>query len=318
MTTLFSHSSIQVNVEKAKLLRGQAAQALQKNELVKAHRLLALAKSLRTPLESIDYLRALTFFKIGNPSAACEALKEELRYFPDNSAARSLLNEMKPQGIACGNEEFQKICSIIAPFTMVGPLRLHALYEHAVKVCQSGPQGNFVECGVAAGGTSALLSAIIKTYDISKSRRLFALDSFSGMPKSTVEDVCNDGQSANETGWGDGTCAAPESSVLNLCEQLGTRDLVTTIKGFFEETLPLHTESFGPIAFLHMEGDWYSSTKAILENLYDRLVPGAYVQVDDYGYWKGCRKAVTEFFKQRGISFTCHTIDATGVWFTKT
>lgn len=166
MTTLFSHSSIQVNVEKAKLLRGQAAQALQKNELVKAHRLLALAKSLRTPLESIDYLRALTFFKIGNPSAACEALKEELRYFPDNSAARSLLNEMKPQGIACGNEEFQKICSIIAPFTMVGPLRLHALYEHAVKVCQSGPQGNFVECGVAAGGTSALLSAIIKAYDI--------------------------------------------------------------------------------------------------------------------------------------------------------
>ena len=67
-----------------------------------------------------------------------------------------------------------------------------------------------------------------------------------------------------------------------------------------------------------MDGDWYSSTKAILENLYDRLVPGAYVQVDDYGYWKGCRKAVTEFFKQRGISFTCHTIDATGVWFTKT
>lgn len=95
MTTLFSHSSIQVNVEKAKLLRGQAAQALQKNELVKAHRLLALAKSLRTPLESIDYLRALTFFKIGNPSAACEALKEELRYFPDNSAARSLLNEKR-------------------------------------------------------------------------------------------------------------------------------------------------------------------------------------------------------------------------------
>ena len=31
MTTLFSHSSIQVNVEKAKLLRGQAAFFYKKN-----------------------------------------------------------------------------------------------------------------------------------------------------------------------------------------------------------------------------------------------------------------------------------------------
>lgn len=315
MNTQSPGSPEQESREKARLLRAQAAQALQKDDSAKAHHLLALAKSLRSPLENIDYLRALTFLKMNNASAAYEALKEELRYFPGNAAALSLLNDIKPSDAAYGDGEFQELCSIIAPFTMVGPLRLRSLYENAVKVCRSGPQGNFVECGVAAGGTSGLLSAVIKRRD--PSRRLFSCDSFSGMPPSTAEDVSRDGQGAHETGWGEGTCAAPASSLINLCEQLGTRDHVTPVKGFFEETLPRRAEEFGPIAFLHMDGDWYSSTKVILENLYDRLVPNAYIQIDDYGYWLGCRKAVTEFFNERSIHFECHNIDATGVWLTK-
>jgi hypothetical protein len=72
-----------------------------------------------------------------------------------------------------------------------------------------------------------------------------------------------------------------------------------------------------PVAFLHMDGDWYESTRNILLNLYDVLLPGAYIQVDDYGYWDGCRKAIHEFERERGLTFALNRIDATGVWFTK-
>jgi hypothetical protein len=41
-----------------------------------------------------------------------------------------------------------------------------------------------------------------------------------------------------------------------------------------------------------------------LENLYDLVVPGGYVIVDDYGYWEGCKTACDEFFAKRGLKVT--------------
>lgn len=298
-------------------IRRAAAAALQREETQKAHLLLCKAKELKTPVESIDYLRALAFLKNNDSGSAREALKEELRYFPQNQAARDLLSQIAPPLDTLGSikdEEFKAIYKSIRPYTMVGTARLHALYTHAREICCNGPAGNFVECGVAGGGSSGLLSYVIKKYDAG--RRLFACDSFSGMPPSTEFDIHN-GQSAEDSGWGTGTCAAPESSVLNLCRDLGTSPIITTVKGYFEETLPVWKERFGPVAFLHMDGDWYSSTKAILENLYDILVPGAYIQIDDFGHWDGCRKAVTDFFISLSISLNFNNIDGVGVWFQK-
>jgi len=66
-----------------------------------------------------------------------------------------------------------------------------------------------------------------------------------------------------------------------------------------------------------MDGDWYDSTKTILDNLYDQITPRGYVQVDDYGYWEGCKKAVDKFDTARGLNLSKQTIDACGISFTK-
>jgi hypothetical protein len=92
---------------------------------------------------------------------------------------------------------------------------------------------------------------------------------------------------------------------------------VQPVQGFFADTLPQTKDAIGPIVFLHMDGDWYESTRDILINLYDQLVPGAYVQVDDYGHWEGCRKALHDFFSERGIDIQLQPIDGDGVWFLK-
>jgi predicted O-methyltransferase YrrM len=90
---------------------------------------------------------------------------------------------------------------------------------------------------------------------------------------------------------------------------------VRTVKGYFQDTLPKLRDTVGTIALLHMDGDWYESTKTILHNLYDRVVNDGLIQVDDYGHWEGCRQAVHEFEALHKIKFDINWIDDTGVWF---
>lgn len=306
------------------LLKGifvELAAALQAEDTVRGHDLGALGKRCKLPLKDFDMLRALVFLHKGSAGEAREALKEELRYFPENTAAADLLAQLPESSVSLPLERFPgfaKLFPVIAPYTMVAPEHLLNLYKHAEDVCARQVQGNFVECGVAGGGSSGLLASVLKRHAKQGPQRLlYSCDSFSGMPPATEHDTHN-GVNAELTGWGTGTCAAPEDSVLGLCRKLFCADMIHLVKGYFEDTLPTARHQFGPIAFLHMDGDWYSSTRAILDNLYDQLVPGAFVQVDDYGFWDGCRKAVDEFFAERGLAVQLHPIDAAGgVWFIK-
>jgi O-methyltransferase len=63
---------------------------------------------------------------------------------------------------------------------------------------------------------------------------------------------------------------------------------------------------------LHIDGDWYESVKVCLDALYDRVVPGGIIQFDDYGYWKGARKAVDEFMAKREIKVPLKRLDYSG------
>jgi len=89
-------------------------------------------------------------------------------------------------------------------------------------------------------------------------------------------------------------------------------------KGWFKETIPQQKEKIGKIALLRLDGDWYESTQICLEQLYDNVVSGGFVVLDDYGYWDGCRKAVDEFFAQRNIHPQLQKIDMFGYYFMKT
>ncbi len=281
-----------------------------------AFRLLSDLKAQRAPIANIDLMRARIRLKRGATVEAIEMLKEEMRLYPQNSKAGVLLRELldgksvlhKGPGI-----ELAEVFDVISPFTMLSVERLEALLNGAKRVCRDNIKGNFVECGVAAGGSSALLAWAIKKY--SKSPRcIYCFDTFEGMPEPGALDT-HAHTPAQKTGWGEGTCAAPLESLMSAASALGVSDLIRPVKGLFQETLPQKRKEIGPVALLHLDGDWYDSTCAILENLYDQTSPGAYLQVDDYGYWDGCRKAIDEFEQRRGLSFDRHKIDGTGIWF---
>lgn len=276
-------------------------------------------KAESTKLQGVDFLRAKITMKQGSASEAREIVKEELRYHKTMEATL-LLDELGPMDPRlCELESRESVETELfrelLPFTMLSLDRLHALLHGARLICEKNLIGNFVECGVSAGGSSALLAWAIKKY--SKTPRfVYCFDTFEGMPPPGPEDQ-HAGTPAQKTIWGQGTCAAPLESLLTIARRLEVADIIKPVRGLFQETLPVTKGEIGSVALIHLDGDWYSSTIAILENLYTSIADGAYMQVDDYGHWDGCRKAINDFQKQAGVDFHMHTIDGTGVWFIK-
>jgi O-methyltransferase len=136
-------------------------------------------------------------------------------------------------------------------------------------------------------------------------RALWLFDTFEGLPAPTSNDP--DYEIADLF---TGSCCGTLEQVLGLFEELQVANDVHLVKGLFQETLP--RAQVQQIALLHIDGDWYESVKACLENLYDKVVPGGIIQFDDYGYWQGARKAVDEFFNKRGIDSPLKRLDYSG------
>jgi predicted SAM-dependent methyltransferase/cephalosporin hydroxylase len=274
-------------------------------------------KAERKSTRGVDYLRALCFVELGAPLGACEAAKEELRYFPDHPHAQallaSLMRQLFPGRPKQGEKEFHELYRQVRPYTMLSDERLYSLYLRTRLVCQMDIPGDMVECGVAAGGGSALIAATMARHS-KRPRKLYSCDTFEGMPVPTEKDVAYS-VGAEASGWGTGTCAAPAGSLLEICAKLGVSESVVPLKGFFKDTLPgLKDKLPDGIAFLHMDGDWYESTMDILVSLYTKVQMKGFIQVDDYGHWEGCRQAMWDYAKTMGFEFSVHEIDNTGVW----
>jgi O-methyltransferase len=81
------------------------------------------------------------------------------------------------------------------------------------------------------------------------------------------------------------------------------------VKGPVENTIPEGAPN--EIALLRLDTDWYESTKHELLHLYPRLAPRGVLIIDDYGHWKGSRKATDEYLQANGIVTMLHRVDQT-------
>jgi hypothetical protein len=190
--------------------------------------------------------------------------------------------------------------------------RLSNLYEIATYLEINKIQGDFVECSVYRGGSAGILAAVARD---NKERNIWLFDSWEGQPEPTEWDVacCN-----NSPAWKGMDFSPKEKAEELLFKKLKLdRNKVHLIKGWFNETLPLFKNNIGEIALLHLDCDLYESVKFCLEELYDNVIQGGFVVIDDYGYWKGCKKAVDEFIEQKKLNIELIKVDYTGVYFLK-
>jgi hypothetical protein len=220
------------------------------------------------------------------------------------------------------DEERSILMTNIKDYTHVNYPRLKFLYDIATQLAKSKTKGAFVETGVWKGGCAGILSYVSKKYDYK--HPLYFFDSFEGLPEPTTEDG-KDAKAFSEHINSEGNLVPIHkvSAGKDYIERLLYKKLqiepqkVHIIKGWFQHTLPIYKEKIGEIALLRLDGDWYESTKTALENLYDNVVTGGYIVIDDYNYWDGCKTAVDEFLKSRGINVQIKPQDTSGVYFQK-
>lgn len=209
--------------------------------------------------------------------------------------------------------EAADLLRLAAPYSMTSVERMMVLYQLCRYVESTQLPGDFVECGVWRGGSAGIMAGANVRHG-SATRTLWLYDSFAGLPEPSVDD----GERARR--WARGRAGGrlvsveknvvDEGPVLELLTRVGFPvDSVRVVKGWFQDTLP-HTKP-SQIAVLRLDGDWYESTKVCLEHLYDRVVDGGMVIIDDYGDWEGCKKAVDEFFDARGAMPLLHHVDRT-------
>ena len=53
-----------------------------------------------------------------------------------------------------------------------------------------------------------------------------------------------------------------------------------------------------PVAFAHVDVDWYEPVMTCLSRVFPSLVIGGSIILDDYHDWGGCRKATDEFLRK--------------------
>ena len=163
--------------------------------------------------------------------------------------------------------------------------------------------GLLIEAGTALGG-SAIVMAAAKSVE----RPMKVYDVFGMIPPPGERDGADVHEryeaiaggrakgvgGATYYGYRDDLLGAVTDSFSRLGVPVGEHN-VELIQGLFEDTIDLHD----PVAFAHLDGDWYESTMTCLTRIAPLLVPGGRIVLDDYYKWSGCRAAVDEYFADR-------------------
>lgn len=160
--------------------------------------------------------------------------------------------------------------------------------------------GDIIECGVFKGVGLMYWLKLLKIYAPGEKKRVIGFDTFSKFSSQLKNFEKNSAKKyikeANFKG-------IDHKKLLSLTKKNGFDNCVlvkgeikNTVKNFLEKNKGLR------ISLINIDFDTYSGTKAVLENLYNRVSRGGIIILDEYGKsgW-GESDAVDEFFKKKKI-----------------
>jgi len=163
----------------------------------------------------------------------------------------------------------------------------HGTLRHALELAPAG--GMALEFGVFSGTTLGIIA------EHRQGQQVYGFDSFQGLPEDW------------RSNFPAGAFAISEVPVVAGAE---------LVVGWFDATLPGFLASHpGPVDFLHIDCDLYSSTKTVLDLIGPRLRPGSIVMFDEYFNYPGWdqheAKAWNEFLAASGlkVSHVAYTVN---------
>lgn len=185
--------------------------------------------------------------------------------------------------------------------TYLSDRKLRSIAQTCREIEAAGLEGMAIEAGCALGGSSILIASLKAA-----GREFRIYDVFGMIPPPTRDDTqdVHDRYRTIVEGKALGIEQDKyygyehdlyEKVKTNLgsfgidCEALRVR----LIKGLLQDTMAVD----GPVAFAHVDVDWYDPVKTCLERIWPRVVAGGSVILDDYHDWGGCRKAADEYLR---------------------
>ncbi len=176
------------------------------------------------------------------------------------------------------------------PCTLLSSERLLNLYQATEYIARRGVPGDFVECGVFLGGAVMFMARKLMQLG-DTSRKLWLYDTYCGFTGGLTEDDINHmGARIGGSHFSD-FLEQTRRNVTSVGYPAANLELIA---GDVCQTLPRNDAEH--LALLRLDTDTYTSTAAELEYLYPKLVTGGVLIIDDYGYSRGVRKAVDQYF----------------------
>lgn len=217
----------------------------------------------------------------------------------------------------------KKLLELSGKYSMTNLLKRWSLINAIKHTSIENVEGDFVECGVWKGGNLIIFEHLNEKYQMNK--KIYAYDTFSGMSEPTTNDKnyldigaqkeWEENKKNNDINLSFNCYSSLEEVKNNLLKNSIRKNLnnLKFIKGKVEKTLQIKDNLPEKIAILRLDTDWYESTKKELEILFPRLSKNGILIIDDYGHWKGARKAVDEYFEDKDIvkhfiDFSCRMI----------
>lgn len=160
--------------------------------------------------------------------------------------------------------------------------------------------GDILEFGVYKGASLVRLLSFRNLLENESSRKVFGFDIYGKFPD--VSELESDKQFIERFENAGGYGISKQELEFHLKNKgLGNFEL---IEGDIIKTIPefLAKNQSRKIALLHIDVDVYEPTKLILDALWDKVVKGGIVMLDDYGTVEGETKAVDEFFADKNIT----------------
>jgi Macrocin-O-methyltransferase (TylF) len=161
-----------------------------------------------------------------------------------------------------------------------------------------GLPGHVVECGVYKGASLLRFATFRQVLESPYSRKILGFDAFGRFPVGDEDETNRSFIRRFSAEGGDGI------SRESLAEALSYKGFenIELIEGDIASTIPQYVAEHPElrIALLHIDVDVYRPTQIVLQHLFDRVVRGGLVVMDDYGTISGETQAVDEFIRETG------------------
>ena len=243
-----------------------------------------------------------------------EAIKKFLKKYNFKIEHANSWYKRNEHRIAEITDDELKTLKEITNFSMSTPANHWAIIQSLKHIKRNNIEGDLVECGVWKGGNLILFKKMLEKLNLDK--KIFAFDTFQGMPEPGKEDFDLKNNNAGniyenykkkDIKWCFSNLNEVKTNIGKHFEDYEKN--FNFIEGKVEETLVIEKNLPQKISLLRLDTDFYESTKKELEILYPRLNKGGVLIIDDYGHWKGSKKAVDEYFDLKQNFLWFHRID---------